>query len=79
MRDTTLRSWSIRTVSYGIARGEALSPRATLQRGAGMHPDGRLDAVLVRPIDEQSPTSVERFYWDAGEKRFYLFEPPQDR
>ena len=78
MRDTTGSHWSIKTVSYGIGRGETLSPRVTLQRGVGLHPDGRLDAVLVRRLDDESASaSVERFYWDSSDKRFYLFERPK--
>lgn len=74
LRDSTQQSWSIKTVSYGIGGGSALSPRVILQRGAGLHPDGSWDAVLVKRIDSQ-PASTERFYWDAKERRFYLSEP----
>jgi hypothetical protein len=80
MRDSTQRTWTIKTVSYGIGRGDALSPRVILQRGAGLHPNGRWDAVLVRQIDDSPSgpsTNVERFYWDSTDKRFYLFEPPR--
>jgi alpha-tubulin suppressor-like RCC1 family protein len=76
LRDSTERTWRIKTVSYGIGRGDALSPRVTLQRGPGLHPDGRLDAVLVRFFEDQA-AAVERFYWDDKDKRFYLFEPPK--
>jgi alpha-tubulin suppressor-like RCC1 family protein len=79
MRDTAQRSWSIKTVSYGIGGGSALSPRVTLQRGAGLHPDGLWDAVLVRRTDAEPSSSIERFYWDARERRFYLLEPQPSR
>lgn len=75
MRDTAANAWRIRTVSYGTAGPATLSPRATLQRGASMHPGGQLDAVLVHQFGDGSISAkVERFYWDLKDRRFYLDE-----